>query len=138
MLLEPVNVLPHAHNLDPRAQPQGEVFRPDLQVTHLDSTGKRYLIDVTTVDVSSKTYRADASKVPGAAAAKAEARKTREYRSKADGRMTGGAACSDRIVCLSGRWGEGMVLVFKLAVTLATQEGKNENGQFAKRFSIAF
>ena len=131
VLLEPVNVLPHAHNLDPRAQPQGEVFRPDLQVTHLDSTGKRYLIDVTTVDVSSKTYRADASKVPGAAAAKAEARKTREYRSKANGRMT---VVLPAAIELSGRWGEGMVLVFKMAVTLATQEGKNENGQFANRW----
>ena len=59
VLLEPVNVLPHAHNLDPSAQLQGELFGPDLQVTLLDSTGERYLI-VTTVDMSSKTYRADA------------------------------------------------------------------------------
>ena len=33
----------------------------------------------------------------------------------------------------SGRWGEGMVIVFKMAVALASQEGKNDNGQFAFR-----
>lgn len=43
VLMEPVNVLPHAHNLDPSAQPQREVFCPDLQITHLDSTGKEVL-----------------------------------------------------------------------------------------------
>ena len=60
----------HAHNMDPGAQHQREGFRPDLQVTHLDKTGERYSIDVTTVDVSFKTYRVDASNLPGAAAAK--------------------------------------------------------------------
>ena len=38
--------------------------------------------------VSSKTYRIEASKIPLAAASKAEAGITREYRSKADGKMT--------------------------------------------------
>ena len=112
-------------------QSQGGTFRPDLQVTHLDSTGKRYLVDVTTVDVSAAVYRADASKVPGAAAAKAEARKTREYRSKVDGIRT---KVLPAAVELSGRWGDGMVALFKMAVALATKEGRNANGQFANRW----
>ena len=80
----------------------GGNFRPDLQVTHLDSTGKRYLADVTMVDVSSTAYLTDASKIPGAAAAKAEARKTREYRSKIDGIRTKVLSAA---VELSGRSG---------------------------------
>ena len=132
VLHEPINVLPHTHSLDKTAQQlQGEVFRPDLQVTHLDDSGKRYLIDVTTVDVSCKTYRSEASKIPGAAASKAEARKTREYRSKADGKMT---VVLPAAIELSGRWGDGMVLVFKMAVRLATKLGKNHSGQFANRW----
>ena len=90
------------------------------------------------MDVSSKTYRADASKVSGAAAARAEARKTREYRSNSDRRMT---VVLPAAIELSGRWGEGMVLVFKIAVAPASQEVKNDNGQFAyrwkRRISIA-
>ena len=132
VLHEPINVLPHTHSLDKTAQQlQGEVFRPDLQVTHLDDSGKRYLIDVTTVDVSCKTYRSEASKIPGAAASKAEARKTREYRSKAYGKMT---VVLPAAVELYGRWGDGMVLVFKMAVRLATKLGKNHSGQFANRW----
>ena len=70
-------MLPHTHSLDQTArQLQGEVFRPDLQVTHLDDSGKRYLIDVTTVDMSSKAYRTEASRIPGEAASKAEEPKT--------------------------------------------------------------
>ena len=54
-------------------------------ITHLDTTGIRYLVDVTTVDVTAASYRLAASQEAGAAARKAEARKTREYRSKVDG-----------------------------------------------------
>ena len=82
-------MLPHTESMESGTQSQGGAFRPDLQVTHLDSTGKRYLVDVTRVDVSATVYRADASKIPGAAAAKAEARKTREYFSKVDGMVWG-------------------------------------------------
>ena len=131
VLLEPINVLPHTESMEQGTQSQGGTFRPDLQVTHLDSTGKRYLVDVTTVDVSATVYRADASKVPGAAAAKAEARKTREYRSKVDGIRT---KVLPAAVELSGRWGDGMVALFKMAVALATKEGRNANGQFANRW----
>ena len=35
---------------------------------------------------------------------------------------------------LSGRWGDGMVLVFKMAVRPATKLGKNHSGQFANRW----
>ena len=58
-----------------------------------------------TVDVSCKTYRSEASKIPGAAASKAEARKTRECPSKADGKMT---VVLPAAVELSGRWGDGI------------------------------
>ena len=32
---------------------------------------------------------------------------------------------------LNGRWGDGMVSLFKKVVTLATREGRNEGGFFA-------
>ena len=131
VLLEPVNVLPHAESLEQHVYPQGEINRPDLQVTHLDNTGKRYLVDVTTVDVSAKIYRAEASTTPEAGAAKAEARKSREYRSKVDGIRT---KVLPAAVELSGRWGEGMIQLFKMAVALATKEGRNANGHFANRW----
>ena len=53
--------------------------------------------------------RADASKNPEAAAAKAEARKTREYRSKVDCIRT---KVLHAAVELSGRSGVGMVALF--------------------------
>ena len=46
----------------------------------------------------------------GAAARKAEATKTREYRSKVDGRKT---QLIPETVELSGGWGDGMVSLFK-------------------------
>ena len=119
VLCEPVNVLPHAPEVDRGAQ--GEFYRPDLQITHLDNTGARYLVDVTTVDVTAATYRIDASKETGAAARKAESRKVREYRSKVDGRHT---HLIPAAIELNGRWGEGMVLLFKKVVALATREGR--------------
>ena len=99
-----------------------EIFRPDVQVTHLDNTGKRYHVDVTTVDDSAKIYRAKASTTHGAGAAKAEARKSREYRSKMDGMRT---KVLPAAVELSGRWGEGMMQLFKMAVVLATKKVRN-------------
>ena len=86
VLCEPVNVLPHAPEVDSGAQ--GEFYRPDLQITHLDNTGARYHVDVTTVDVTAPTYRTDASKETGAAARKAESGKVREYKSKVDEKHT--------------------------------------------------
>ena len=59
MLFEPVNVLPYAKKFGSKCtSAQGEVFRPDLQV-------KVPLLDLyhETVDASSNTCRADASKV---------------------------------------------------------------------------
>ena len=50
---------------------QGERFIPDLEVTHLDDSGRRYLVEVTTVEITAGTYRVDASRKPGVAAAKA-------------------------------------------------------------------
>ena len=83
-------MLPHTHSLDQTAQQlQGEVFRPDLPVKHLDDSGKRYLMDVTTVDVSSKTYRTDASRSLGRQHLKRKRGKPLEYRTKADANMTG-------------------------------------------------
>ena len=123
VLLQPVNVLPHAESLEQHVHPQGEIFRPDLQVTHLDNTGKRYFVGVTTVDVSAKIYRAEESTTPGAGAAKAEARKSREYRSKVDGIRT---KVLPAAVELSGRWGEGMIQLFKMAVASATKDRKEE------------
>ena len=83
------------------------------------------------MDVSATVYRADASEIPGAAAAKAEARKTREYRSKVDGIRT---KVLPAAVELSGRWADGMVAPFKKAVALAIKERRNANGQFANRW----
>ena len=53
--MEPVNVLPYAPDVESGAQ--GEFYRPDLQITHLVNTDTRYLVDVTTVDVTAATYR---------------------------------------------------------------------------------
>ena len=39
-------------------------------------------------------------------------------------------------VGFSGRSGDGMVTLFKMAVALATKEGRNANGQFANRRRI--
>ena len=89
------------------------------------------------MDVTAATYRIDASKETGAAARKAESRKVREYRSKVDGRHT---HLIPAAIELNGRWGEGMVLLFKKVVALATREGRNEGGYFAtlwkRRLSI--
>ena len=42
---------------------------------------------------------------------------------------------------LSGRWGEGMIQLIKMAVALAAKEGRNANGHFAnlwkRRISLA-
>ena len=86
VLCEPVNVLPHAPEVENGAQ--WEFYRPDLQITHLHNTGARYLVDVTTSDVTAATYRIEAGKETGAVARKAEVRKVREYKSKMDGRHT--------------------------------------------------
>ena len=86
VLCELVNVLPHAPEVDTGAQ--GEFYRPDLQITHLDNTGTRYLVDVTAVDFTVATDRIDACKETGASARKAESGKAWEYRSKVDGRHT--------------------------------------------------
>ena len=56
VLLEPIKVLPHTESIGHERQSQGGTFRPDLQDTHLDSTGKRYLVDVTTMEVSATLY----------------------------------------------------------------------------------
>ena len=87
---------------------QGELYIPDLQITHLDYSGKRYLIDVTTVNVTAATYRAAESRNPGAAAATAEGRKVREYKSKVDGRTT---VLIPAAFEMSGRWGEGLISI---------------------------
>ena len=116
---------------------KGRVFRPDLQVIHLDTSGVRYLVDVTTVDVTAATNRGVASKKAGVDAAKAEGRKTREYKSKVDGRTTQLIPAAFE---LCGCWGEGLVMLFKKGIVLATREGRNENGTFAtywkRRLSI--
>ena len=134
VLLEPMHVLPHAPGDEVT---KGRVFRPDLQVTHLDTSGVRYLVDVTTVDVTAATNRGTASKKAGVAATKAEGRKTREYKSKVDGRKTQLIPAAFE---LCGRWGEGLVMLFKKGIVLATREGRNENGTFAtywkRRLSI--
>ena len=92
---------------------QGARNIPDLQITHLDDSGKRYLVDVTTVDVTAAMYCAAASRNSGAAAATPEGRKVREYKSKVDGKTT---------FEMSGRWGEGLISLFKKGVKLATKE----------------
>ena len=116
-------MLPHAPKVDSGAQ--GEFYTPDLQMTHLDNTGTRYLVDVTTVDVTAATYRIDASKETGAAAGKAESRKLQEYKSKVDGRHT---HLIPAAIELNGRWGEGMVLLFKHVV----EYGRPRNTRRAK------
>ena len=70
---------------------------------------RRYLVDVITVDFSAAIYRVDVSRKPGAAAAKAERRKTREYESKVDGKTT---PLFPATLEMSGRWGEGLVSPF--------------------------
>ena len=92
-----------------------------------------YLVDVTTVDVTAASYRLAASQEAGAAARKAEARKTREYRSKVDGRKT---QLIPAAVELNGRWGDGMVSLFKKVVALATREGRNEGASNSSRYTI--
>ena len=136
VMLEPTHVLPHAPPSD-AANARDIHFRPDLQVTHLDTSGKRYLVDVTTIDVTAASYCNGASKCHGAAAAKAEARKTKDYKSKVDGIQTQLIPAAFE---LNGRWGDGLVLLFKKIVALATKEGRNVNGIFAtywkRRLSI--
>ena len=92
---------------------KGRAFRPDLQVTHLDTSGVRYLVDVTTVDVTAATNRGMASKKAGVAATKAEGGKTREYKSKVDGRKTQLIPAAFE---LCGRWGERLVMLFKKGI----------------------
>ena len=110
---------------------QGDQYIPDLQITHLDKSGTRYLVDVTTVDVTVSIYRQGASVQPGRAAAQAENHKTREYKSKVDGMVTKLIPAAFE---LSGRWGEGLVSLFKKGITLATREGHNSDGSFAARW----
>ena len=56
---------------------------------------------------------------------------------KVDGRHTHLIPAAIELI---GRWGEGMVLLFKKMVALATREGRNEGGYFAtlwkRRISI--
>ena len=94
-------------------------------------------MDVTTIDVTAASYCNGASKCHGAAAAKAEARKTKDYKSKVDGIQTQLIPAAFE---LNGRWGDGLVLLFKKIVALATKEGRNDNDIFAtywkRRLSI--
>ena len=66
-------------------------------------------MDVTTIDVTAASYCNGASKCHGAAAAKAEARKTKDYKSKVDGIQTQLIPAAFE---LNGRWGDGLVLLF--------------------------
>ena len=81
---------------------------------------------------------AGGSKCHGAAAAKAEARKTKDNKSKVDGIQTQLIPAAFE---LNGRWDDGLALLFKKIVALATKEGRNDNGVFAtywkRRLSIA-
>ena len=52
------------------------------------------------------------------------------YRSKVDGIRT---KVLPAAVELSGRWGEGMIQLFKMAVASATKEGRNAYCHFANR-----
>ena len=83
------------------------------------------------MDVTAATYRAAASRNPGGAAATAEGRKVREYKSKVDGKTTVHIPAAFE---MSGRWGEGLISLFKKGVTLATKEGKNIGGAFANQW----
>ena len=122
-MLEPTHVLPHAPPND--AANAGDIhFRPDLQVTLLDTSGKRYLAAATTIDVAAASYCNGASKCQ----AKAEARKTKDYKSKVDRIQTQLIPAAFE---LNGRWGDGLVLLFKKIVALATKESRNDNGIFA-------
>ena len=135
-MLEPVHIIPHLPDVA-NAKTKGERFIPDLEVIHLDDPGRRYLVDVTTVDVTAATHRVDASRKPGAGAAKTEGRKAREYKSKVDARTT---PLFPAAIEMSGRWGEGLVSLFKKGASLATKEGTNTAGKFAtlwkRRLSI--
>ena len=135
MLLEAVNILPHLP--EDTGNVQGHKYRPDLQITHLDKIGTRYLLVVTTVDVTASSYRQGTSTQPGKAAAQAEGRKTSEYKFKVDGMVTKLILAA---VELSRSSGEGMVSLFKKGVKLATREGRNSDGSFValwkRRLSI--
>ena len=89
------------------------------------------------MDVTAATNRGMTSKKAGVAATKAEGRKTGEYKSKVDGRK---AQLIPAAFELCGRWGEGLIMLFKKGIVLATREGRNENGTFAtylkRRLSI--
>ena len=65
------------------------------------------------------------------AAAQAENRKTREYKSKVDRLVTNLILAAFE---QSGRWGEGLVSLFKNGITLATREGRNPDSSFAARW----
>ena len=97
-------------------------------ITHADATGMRYLVDVTTVDVTAASYRLVSSSKPRSWSS-SEERKTREYRSKVDGRKT---QLIPAAVELNGKWGDGKVSLFKKVVALATREGRNEGVCFAR------
>ena len=116
-------MLPHAESLEQHVHPQGKSLgRISISKSHtLITLANDILVDVTTVDVSAKIYRAAASTSPGAGAAKAGARKSREYRSKVDGMRT---IVLPAAVELSGRSGEAMIQQFKMAVAFPTKEGK--------------
>ena len=88
------------------------------QIARLDETGTRHLVDGTTEGVTSSFYRLGTSTQPGKAAAQAEGRKAREHKSKVDGMVTKRIPAA---VELSGRWGEGMVSLFKKGVKLVPQ-----------------
>ena len=62
-----------------------------------------------------------ASKYHGAAAAKAEARKTNDYKSKVDGIQTQLIPAAFE---LNGRRGDGLLLLFKTIVALATKKSE--------------
>ena len=106
VMLESVHIIPHLPD-KASAKTQGERLIPDLEVTRLDDSGRRYLVDVT---VTTATYQVDAGQKAGAAAAKAEGRKTREYKSKVDGKTT---LILPAAIEMSGRSGEGLVSPFQ-------------------------
>ena len=85
-------------------------------------------LTVDTLEICIVGSRVRVSKKNGAAAAKDEGRKTRVYKSKVDSKTT---LLFPAAIEMSGRWGEGLISLFKKGVSLATKEGKNTAGKFA-------
>jgi hypothetical protein len=102
-------------------------FRPDALITFLDGSGKTYMLDVTTVDVTASAFLENSRHAIGYAAKKAEARKTREYKPKiTDPSIQLLPAAYE----LPGRWGKGLISVIRKASVLASHNGRNDDGLF--------